>query len=185
MPWQRRQVNYLLGDVIIALVSIHLANKVRFGWDAAHTDLLAVLTRSTGSSLFFVSSLLTALYLADAYNGSIDFRSRYEAVRTWSAVACALAFELLVFTVFPHGFWGRGVAGLSSLFAGIFLTAWRPFVCSISPGASFRMKTLVVGAGQAGHLVAGVLTRLQDVDGTYQLVGLVNHPRTANRRASD
>lgn len=185
VPWQRRQLNYLLGDVIIAMMSIQLANKVRFGWDAPQTDLVSVLTESTGASLFFVSSLLTALYLADAYNGSIDFRSRYEVVRTWSAVVSALAFELLAFTVFPHGFWGRGVAGLTTLFAGIMLTAWRPFVCSISPNASFRLKTLVVGAGQAGHLVAGVLTRLQEVDGTYQLVGLVNHPRAGNRRASD
>lgn len=185
VPYQRRQVNYLIGDLVIALISIQVAHWLRFGLQAPNTDLLSVLQQHTGASLFFISSMLLGLYLSDAYNGAIDFRRRSELVRPWTAVILAFITQLVAFTVFPHGWWGRGVAGLSSLMAAVLLTGWRPFVCAVSPHAAFRLKTLVVGAGQAGHLIAGTIRQHNDIDGVYDLVGLVNHPRLGNRRQTD
>ncbi len=185
IPFHSRQVYYLFGDLVIAFLSILLANQVRFGVGAPGKDLMSVLGNDTGPSLFVVTSLLIGLYLADAYDVAIDFRHRAALVRPWVAVMAAFIVELAVFTVFPQGGWGRDVIGLSSLSAAVMLSAWRPLVSTVSPGAGFRQRTLVVGAGEPGQLIGETILKLDSADGMYDLVGIVDQPPLGNRRQTD
>ena len=184
IPYQRRQVWYLMFDVLTALVAVRVGNGLVLGWSAPGAGILGIVAHSTGASLFFVSTSLILLYLADGYNATIDFRRRYDILRLWTAVAASLPLQFLVYAVFPHGWWGRDVAFLISLSFGVLLTLSRAALCALSPRPTFRQRTLIVGAGQAGHLLARAIRDHQD-HGSYDIIGLVDQPRAGNRRRGD
>lgn len=184
--YQHRQLYYVVGDVLIAMLSILLGHALgQAGLGHGGPDVLGILDRHTGASLFFISSTLLVLYVADAYNASLDFRQRYEIVRLWAAVILAFLVQLLVYAIFPHGWWGRGVAGLTSLSMGVLLTIWRASLCWISPRPLFRRKTLVVGAGRGAHLLTSVILGQDEHDRMYNLVGFLRQPSGHTRRHSD
>lgn len=185
IPYQRRQVHFLIGDLLALFSAIAFGQIFRFGLFAPGHDLLTTLQHYTGSSLFFISLNLIALYLGDAYNADLDFRRRGELVRLWTVVAAALPLQFLAYSTFPHGWWGRTVAVLSSLAFGLLLTAWRPLLCAISPRTGYRAKTLIIGAGEAGLLLAGVIRQQRENDGIYELVGFIDLPRQGRRRHDD
>ena len=182
IPYQRRQVYFLLIDVVMALFAIRISHGLHLGWNEG--GLLDIVGKSTGASLFFICTSLIMLYLADAYNPTLDFRRRFQVFRLWSAVGAALPLQLLVYSIFPHGWWGRTEAIVVSLVFGALLAVSRAALCALSPRPAFRQRTLIVGAGQAGHLLARVIRSHQD-HGVYDLVGMVDHPRSGSRRSSD
>lgn len=185
IPYQRRQLHYVVGDVVIALVSIYLGHALRFGLGTRHKALWTIVDQYTGASLFWVSSTLLVLYVAGAYESTLDFRRRHEVFRLWSAVIAALPLQLLVYAVFPLGWWGRSLAGLTSLSMGVLLMAWRALLSSISPRPAFFQKTLVVGAGQAGRLIAGAIRSNPEYNADFNLVGFIDHPSGGRRRYTD
>ena len=185
IPYQRRQLHYVVGDVILALVAIHLGHAFIHGFGAPGQDGLSIVQKYTGASLFFFSSNLLMLYLADAYNPNLDFRERYHIPRLWVAVALAIPVQLVAYAVFPHGWWGRDIALLTALCLAILLSLWRPALCAFSPRPAFRLRTLVVGPGQAAHLLATVIRSHSRTNGVYDLVGLLDHPRAGYRRHGD
>lgn len=185
IPYQRRQLQFLLGDIVALFAAVALGQVFRFGLGAENRDLLTVLQYYTGSSLFFFSSNLIVLYLADAYNADIDFRRKGDILRLWTAVACALPLQFLAYAAFPHGWWGRAIAVFTSLAFALLLTAWRPLLCSVSPRTGFRQRTIIFGSGRAAQLLARVIEAQQQVDGPHDLVGLVNPPANGRRRHDD
>ncbi|MDP2307733.1 MAG: exopolysaccharide biosynthesis polyprenyl glycosylphosphotransferase [Pseudomonadota bacterium] len=182
--YQHRQLYFLVGDVLIALLAIRLGHALRFGVGAQEKDLWGIVTQYTGASLFFISSLLVVLYLCDAYNSALDFRRRNEVIRLWSAVVVAFMLQLLVYAAFPHGWWGRSIAALTSLGLGFLLVGWRALLCRISPRPLFRRKALVVGAGPPAQLIANVIRSHHEYDGVY-VVGSLDHPLFGHRRQGD
>ncbi len=184
IPYQRRQIWYLILDLAMMLFAIRLGHGVALGWTAPGTGIVGVVTHSTGASLFLICSSLITLYLADAYNPALDFRKRYEMLRLWWAIGAALPVQLLVYSLFPHGWWGRNIAVLISISLAALLTGTRAVLCGLSPRPAFRQRTLIVGAGQAGHLLARVIRTHED-HGIYDLIGMVDQPKPGNRRRSD
>ncbi len=185
VPVRPRQVQYLIGDVVCAVIAIHVGNGLRYGFGNPGASAFAVMDTHTGVSLFFLSSSLLCLYLADAYNTAFDYRQVAVNIRIWGAVIVAFALQLLVYVVFPHGWWGRGVAGLVTLSFAALLSTWRGLLCRFLPPPLARVQTLIVGAGQAAHLIARVVRDLHEYDRVYTIVGFLDHRRGGNRRRTD
>ncbi len=181
IPYKPRQLYSLLGDLVAAAVAIALAHGVRFGSTIDASDL----SRIPAAGLFFLCANLITLYVADAYNASLDFRKAAQVVRIWIAVNVALVAQMLVYFIVPDSWWGRGVAGLSSLFFGILLTIWRPLLSRLQPAPFFRLRTLVVGDGEPGHLITEVIRSNPETAAQYELVGAVTYPRFGRRRRND
>jgi exopolysaccharide biosynthesis polyprenyl glycosylphosphotransferase len=185
IPYNSRQLYYIVGDAIIALIAIYIAYLLRFGLSLDGMTPLGILETEAAASIFFISSNLVVLFIADAYNTTIDFRRPQELIRLWLAVGVALILQVISYFIFPEDWWGRGIAGLTSLSFGVLLSAWRPAVGWVKPGPVFRLKTLVVGDEEAGHIITDVIASNPEHRQVYQLVGLLDHPRFGHRRSSD
>ncbi len=185
IPYQRRQFHYVAGDILVALIAIYLGHALRFGFGDRHKSVAAIVDQYTGASLFFISSTLIVLYMADAYNSTLDFHRRHEIIRIWCAVIAALPLQLLAYAAFPLGWWGRGLALLTSLSMAVLLTVWRVSVCSIAPRPTSRQTTLVVGAGEAGRLILREILSNPEYAADYSVVGFIDHPAGGRRRYTD
>lgn len=184
IPYKPRHVMFLVGDVLAALLAVLLAFVVRFGPNAeAHPA--AVFGDNPATILFFVSSNLLLLFIADAYNTALDFRRAPEQLRLWLVVNASLFVQMSAYFLLPTDTWGRGIAGLSCLFFGALLSAWRALVTGVRPVPVFRRRTLIVGDGEAGALLADVVRGNAEHEATYQIVGFLSHPRFGQRRRDD
>lgn len=183
IPYQYRQVQYVIGDIVMILLSIYMGHLMRLGADAG--NLWEILSTHTGSSLFFISVNMIVLYVADAYSSDLDFRKRQDIARLWVSISVTLPMQFLAYSVFPHGWWGRSIAVLSTLSLGVLLSSWRAFLCWFRPQPVFRERTLIVGAGQAGHLITNVIRGNAEYRGLYNILGFLDHPRAGNRRKGD
>ncbi len=181
IPYKPRQVYYFLSDALVAFIAMALAHVVRFGGRLDDSDL----GRIPGAALFFLAVNVLTLYVADAYNPALDFRRAAQVIRIWLAVNVALAVQMVVYFISPDFLWGRGVTGLTSLSFGLLLTAWRPLLCWIQPGAVFRQRVLVVGDGQPTNLMSEVLQNNPESSAVYDLVGAIAFPRFGRRRRDD
>lgn len=185
IPYKRRHVHYLVGDTLSALAAIQIGHLLRWGTTLDGVDLPSVLAANTTASLIYVASTLVVLYVADAYNSTLDFRRRHEIYRLWVAVAVALLVQMLAHAAFPHGWWGRGVAVLVSLSAAVLLTTWRAAFWAIGPSPVSRRRTLIVGSGQTAQVLAQAIRDHHDVDRMYDVVGCLEYSRPGNRRRDD
>lgn len=181
IPYTTRQVYYLLGDLLMALASIVIAHLVRFGTTVDPTDL----ARIPAASLFFLSTSLTVLYIADAYNPGLDFRRPQQIIRLWLAVSATLVLQVAVYFLFPAAWWGRGIAGLTTLSFGVLLTAGRALICWLRPRPVFRQRTLLVGDGDAEHILADVIRADPERGQDYDVIGCLTYPRYGHRRRND
>ena len=182
IPFQRRQAHYLLIDVVVALLAIPFGHGVHLGWKALSSGFVGIMGHSNMAPFSFVITSLTTLYLAAAYNPKIDFRRGFQISRLWSAVALALPLQFLAFSLFPHGWWGRNEAIWISLAFGTVLVMSRAALCSLGGRPAFRQRTLIVGAGDAGHILTREI-RAQGAEAPFDLIGLVNHTSTGHRRS--
>jgi exopolysaccharide biosynthesis polyprenyl glycosylphosphotransferase len=185
IPYEQRQLYYTAGDVLAAMLAIYLAHAIRFGPGSADANPGDILVQQATTSLFFVSSSVVALYLVDAYNTSIDFRRPRELLRLWGAVAISLWVQVGTYFLFPEAWWGRGIAGLTSIGLGVVLSVSRPLLCWWRPGPVFRVRTLVVGEGEAGNIIAQEIRSNPEYRRVYDLVGALTYPRFGSRRAGD
>ncbi len=174
VPIERRQVLFVLGDTLAALLSLHGAYLLRFGFEPGDFQPLAAQHLASGGTVFFVATHLLLLYLSDAYQTSRDFRRAEELLRLWLAVVAAFALQMALFYAVPEWWVGRGVAALSSLFFGLTLSGWRGLATAVRPRKAARTRTLIVGAGGAGQAMAEVIRDHQDYARTYDLLGFVD-----------
>jgi hypothetical protein len=148
IPYQRRQLFYMLGDITLAFVAIYLAHWFRFGDGPEGGSLEVILRRSTGPTVVFVCSNVLVMYVLDAYSSAHDFRRPLAVLRIWVSVFVALLVQMVLLYALPQWWWGRGVAGLASLSLVGLLSVWRPLVCLLRPVVARRYRTLVLGAGK-------------------------------------
>ncbi|MFH1463035.1 MAG: exopolysaccharide biosynthesis polyprenyl glycosylphosphotransferase [Pseudomonadota bacterium] len=183
---RRRHLAYFLTDGIAYLLAMEAAHGIARIWGGHPEHLPAVLRLYTGASLFLVCSNVLALYLADAYQRSNDFRRPMQHLKIWMAVAGAQALSLMAYGLFPHGWWGPGVAITTGLTLASLLSASRYLLCRIRPVPAFMTRTLVVGTGRSAQLIEELLQREREQAPVHDLVGFYRppngHPR---RRAAD
>ncbi len=174
IPYQRRQVLYLLGDLLMALLAIMFAHMLRFGPLSEQARLPLILRDTTAAASFFVLVQLCLLYVADGYDAGRDYRSLRELVRFWLVVGVGLLLQMVFSYAFPQWWWGRGVTLLAGGAFGLLLPAWRAFVCTVSPATAVRHRTVIVGAGRAGHALAAVLGQGVELGDAYDLLGFID-----------
>ncbi len=180
IPYRPKQLAYLFGDVVFALVAIFLGHALRFGIVAEAANPVYILTHTTGASVIFLATHLGLLYVADAYDPKRDYRALAEVLRFWIAVVVALVVQMAVFYALPNWWWGRGVAALSALGFGVLVTAWRFVVCQLRPAPATTFRTLVVGAGRAGEAMADAIADHRTEGPVYDLVGFVDDTVTGD-----
>ena len=76
IPYDTRQIYYIVGDVFSTTLAVYFAHVLRFGWFDHQTYPWVIAHEAPASAVFFVCANLMMLYLADAYNSAIDFRKR-------------------------------------------------------------------------------------------------------------
>lgn len=171
IPYDRRQLLYLSGDVLLAVIAIYLAHLFRFGLGPG--ELLDLLRYSTGASFVFVGTNLILLYVLDGFGTGVDFRRLFPVVRLWIGVGLALVVQMVLYYAVPNWGWGRGVAALATLsFAGG-LTAWRVILSVLQPVPAVRLQTLVVGGGEFGKAICDVIKAHPEQSRIYDLVGVL------------
>lgn len=185
IPYKPRHLVYLAGDVFAALVAVLLAHVVRYGAMAPEAHPLAILQENPAGLIFFLSSNLLLLFVADTYNTELDFRRPPQILRLWLVVNASMLVQMLAYFLTPDDNWGRGIAGLSCLFLGVALTGWRALASGLRPVPVFRRRTLIVGDGEAGKLLAEVIRANPEHEATYQVLGFLSHPRFGHRRRGD
>lgn len=185
IPYKPRHLMFLVGDVVSACLAVLFAHSLRYGLDSPFASPAWVFTENPAGLVFFISSNLLLLFVADAYNTALDFRRPPEMLRLWLAVMVSMLVQMLAYFVTPEDTWGRGVAALSCLFFGGLLTGWRALGSSVRPVPVFKRRTLIVGDDEAGQLLAQVIRGNAEHEATYQLVGFLSHPRFGYRRRED
>lgn len=179
IPARRRQWLLAIGDVVVILSAVFAGHVLRF--QEATPAPWTILDHYTGASLFFVCSSLLFLYIFDGYNPTLDFRRRFEVLRIGTALILAFLLQLIAYAVFPHGWWGRGVAAATGFSLGLFMLSWRAAFSWLSPRTGYSLRTAIVGAGRSGQLMADVLAGF---DGA-RFVGFISHEKRGNRRHDD
>jgi len=169
---ERRQLLYLVGDVLFALLAIALGHLLRFGPSGPH--LLEILRGSTGATAVFISTNLLTIYVAGGYDPRADFRQPRHMLRVWGAVVAALLLQMVVFYSLPLWLWGRGIAGLTSLGFLFLVSLWRAGICQLRPRLAVRTPTLILGADEAGHVIAELIQTHTDEGRMYELLGFVD-----------
>lgn len=174
IPYQRRQVLMVIGDVVMALVAWQAGHALRLGLDQGAASLGRILAEESGATTFFVVTHLVLLYVADAFDPGRDYRRGREILRLLLAVGAAFLAQATLFYLFPHWWVGRGVAALSSLCFAALLPAWRVALTALRPLPTRRHRCLVVGAGRSGHAIAEVVRTHQEHGSVYDLIGFVD-----------
>lgn len=174
IPYDRRQVLYLLGDVVLALFAIWFAHFMRFGGDGGLTELLGIYRASTVATSIFIATNITLLYIVDAYSARIDFREPVQSLRLFAAVVAAFVAQMALFYALPDWGWGRGVAALASMSFTGGLLVWRVAVSILKPVPARRMNTLVLGAGTTGREIVHVIQDHPEQSRIYRLVGYLD-----------
>lgn len=183
IPYQLRQLEYIIGDALLGLMAIFLGGVALGGTQAP--ELMTTLRTYPGASVFFICASMVTLYIVDAYSADHDFRRRFEIGRLWGGLFLSLPLQLATFALLPDSWLGAGSLMANLLAYGVLLTVWQFLLCSIGPQPYFRQKMLIVGAGQAGHLMVRMIRENPEYASRYPIVGFVDQVREGNRRRSD
>ena len=177
IPYQRRQVLYLLGDVLVGLIAIQAGHDLRFGFLAEGTGPGEILTDGSGAVAVFLISNLFLLYVAETYDTTLDFRRPSRILRIWLAVGAATLAQMVLFYASPSWWWGRGLTLLTNLGMAIGLTGWRGLAFQLRPRLDSRRHTLILGAGEAGQEIVSLIHKEPEQRRIYRIVGfLEDHP---------
>lgn len=181
IPYQSRQLYFFLGDLLVGLVAILLAHLLRIGVDPGDEEL----ARLPASALFFLSSNLLLLYLADGYNTALDYRRASEVVRLGLTCLVQLGLQMMMHFVLTDMWWGRGIAGLTVVIFGVLLVSWRAAMSWWRPRPLTRLRTLLVGDGDAEQVFASAVAQHPEYHDVYEVVGCLAYPRFGARRGGE
>jgi exopolysaccharide biosynthesis polyprenyl glycosylphosphotransferase len=161
--------------VLVALLSVVLGRALRFGAGGLPPQSIG----SAGPIAFYVISTLVVLYIADAYNSTIDFRRPRELVRLATALSLAILLHVAAAAMVPEAGWDLRLSLLTATSLFVSLPLCRALLCRRGAVQRFRLKTIVVGTGRAGQLLAAAVQARSHHDRIYDVVGFV-HPGQGN-----
>ncbi|MDG1482897.1 MAG: sugar transferase [Myxococcota bacterium] len=168
----RRPLLYLAGDVVLLLVALSAAHIIRFGTGAE--SLPSILSDHTGASTIFVLTNMLLLYVVEGYDVQRNFRRPLFLFRLLGAIGVAAMTQMIVFYLLPDWLFGRSVTLLANLIFGILLPSWRLALSSFRPRLATRIRTLILGDTEAGHILAEVIARNPDPDQVYDVLGFID-----------
>lgn len=181
IPYQPRQLYFFVGDLVAGLAAIALAHLFRLGGFPDGDEL----SRLPASAIFFLSTNLILLYLADGYNSALDFRRAKEVVRLGLTCLVQLALQTMMHFILTDMWWGRGIAGLTVVCFGVVLVLWRAGISRWRPRPLTRMRTLLVGDGDAERVFAEAVAQHPEYHDIYEVIGCLAYPRFGARRGGE
>jgi len=175
IPVRLRQIAYLLGDVGAALMAVQLGHVLRLQLGGLPIPgLVEIFDYTTGASILFVLVHLALLYVMDAYNPDNDYRERRMLLRLWGAVVAGFAVLMMLQYALPFWRWPRGISLGAFLSFGLLLTGWRSAISRARPRRAGRLRTLIVGAGEAGRTIAETIRSNPEHRSAQPLVGFID-----------
>lgn len=184
IPYKPRQAWYVAGDLVALPLAVLVAHLQRFG--ASHDAHPSTIIADDGlPALFFLVTSLVVLYIADAYNPTVDYRRPSQHLRLWGAVGVGFLLQVVAFFFAPDEWWGRGIAALVSLDLALCLSFWRGVAWRTTRTNAFRVRTLIVGDGDPAHFFANTVLENPVYRESYEVVGAVEYPRFGHRRVGD
>jgi len=176
MHVERRSMLYLFGDLLLAFIALALAYTLRFEVPLFEVDLIQIVRGATGATILFVCTNVLVLYIAETYEPGRDFRSPRQLLRIWGGVSIAVLVQMALFYALPNWGLGRGVLVLANGALVLMLTGWRVSMSAVRPRLDARMRTVILGADQTGHVIANAIADDSEHRDRYELVGFVDDP---------
>lgn len=143
----KRKITLAAGDAFFVILSTYLAVFIRFH------KFVNVLDYYTGAAAFYVIIVVSSLYVFDLYNLKYRFKSALYLARFLFALIAAGLVIAGTFYLFPNWKIGRGVFLLDMLLIFVSVFSWRLFFHYMTATAGKPMRTVIVGAGQAGETI--------------------------------
>ncbi|MCB9780225.1 MAG: exopolysaccharide biosynthesis polyprenyl glycosylphosphotransferase [Alphaproteobacteria bacterium] len=169
-----KQQILLLGDALAALLAVWIGHAIRFGPTSPDAHMGHILQHTTGATLLCVGSLLLVLYIIDAYEPRRKYHKPSEMLRIVLAIGVALVVQMALFYALPNWWWGRGIAGLSSLVFAPMAIGLRNVVARLGPPTAARERTLIVGGGRAGTYFADTIRGDAQLRRLFDLYGFID-----------
>jgi len=176
MHVERRSILYLAGDLLLACVALLVAH---FVWSQApiHTlDPASMLRGTLGAAILFFSTNVFVLFIAETYEPGRDFRSPRQLLRIWAGLCIAAAAQAGFFYLMPQGDLTVGHLVVANGALLLLLTGWRASMSQVRPQLEPRMRTVILGADQTGHVIANAIARDSENRDRYDVIGFVDDP---------
>ncbi len=167
---------YLAGDLLLAHVALVVAYAVRFGTPLSQLELVSIVRAGTGATVLFICTNVLVLYIAETYEPGRDFRSPRQLLRIWGGVSIAVLLQMALFYTLPNWGLGRGVFVLANGSLLVMLTGWRYAMSLVRPRLEARMRTVILGADETGHVIANAISQDSEHRDRYELIGFVDDP---------
>lgn len=176
MHVERRSLLYLFGDLLLALLALCVAYMLRFDIPLFQVDLIQIVQGATGATVLFVCTNVLVLYIAETYESGRDFRHPRQLLRIWGGIGIAVLLQMGLFYAVPDWGLGRGVLVLANLSLLGLLTGWRVVMSLVRPRLETRLRTVILGADETGHVIANAIGSDSEQRDRYDLVGFVDDP---------
>jgi exopolysaccharide biosynthesis polyprenyl glycosylphosphotransferase len=152
----KKQFVLLGGDIILIIASFYLAPAIRFG---AFLDLSVIFDWPDLSAIFIY---LLSFYIFDFYNLEERFDTAAYVLRFLVALVAADLFVATLFYVFNIRPYATVILFLNTLLISSFCLGWRFLYERRRRETRNVYRTLIVGAGCAGHDLYEMLSQHDD-----------------------
>jgi sugar transferase (PEP-CTERM system associated) len=167
-------------EAVVFVAAVQLGVMVRFG-----SPLPADLNPDefAGTGLVFAAIMSVAMMSMGLYQRGAQEREASFVIRLALAFLLGTVLLTLVFYAVPSMFMGRGVLGLSLIFAFVGITVVREVFSRLAAAESRKRRVLVLGSGVTAHSIAELLRTGPSVG--FVVVGYVPLPADHTLVAAD
>lgn len=145
-----------LAEAVIFFSALNIGARARFGWSLGE-DLDSGMV--LGTALVFAAAMGAAMVSMGLYQRGVQEPKAGFLVRLGIAFLLGTALLTVVFYAFPAVYIGRGVIGLSLLFAFIGILFVRVVFARLAGVESRRRRVLVLGAGENAQSIEELMRR--------------------------
>jgi sugar transferase (PEP-CTERM system associated) len=162
-----------VAEAAVFLVALNLGARVRFGWPLGE-DVSEIGVVQTG--FVFAAVMSSALVALGLYQRGVQEQEAGFVVRLALGFLLGTALLTVVFYAVPALFIGRGVIGLSLVFAFFGIIVTRHFFDRLASDETRKRRVLVLGAGINAQNIEDLVTRRPGLG--FTVVGYVPLPRS-------
>ncbi len=172
LKYSERRIILLLGDVLIAFISLMLAVFLWGEQDWLNNTPEFFKTRVFSSPWLFIVAVIWVLLLLEIY----DLRRAARTVDILKGVATAsgvsIGCYILIFFLAEPNSLPRLAVGYFIIIAAVLTICWRLLFANLFTAPIFTRRVLIVGAGRAGSVLADIVHKMQPRP--YHVIGLVD-----------
>jgi exopolysaccharide biosynthesis polyprenyl glycosylphosphotransferase len=168
----RKQLLLLVLDGLLILLAMSLAHLLRLNQALTPENLAMQLSTRTGASLLAVLAHIGALYVLESYKLADDWSRPRNLLRPAVAAVGAGLLLAILFFLFPHWAFGRGVLVTQSGFVLLGTVGLRLALSRLVARKDQGELLLIIGAGKSGRYMAEAL--LNNCKGRVQILAFMD-----------